>query len=92
MGEIGRQTRKGARRDAFAQESTVGKRLDAVCRLISPTPHGRQLGVAPDGPPASSKASTVAQGYAFRPSPNGARGGSDAARRDDGPILARYPG
>ena len=67
MGETGRQTRKSAQRDAFAS----GKRFDAVCRLISTT-----LRVAPGGPPALSKASTVAQGYAFRPSPNGAWGGS----------------
>ena len=54
-------SRKSARRDACAS----GKRFDADCRLVSPT-----LGVAPGGPPASSKASTVAQGYAFRPSPS----------------------
>ena len=79
MGEMSRQTRKSAQRDAYAS----GKRFDAGCRLISPT-----FQVAPGGPPASSKASTVAQGYAFRPSPSG----SDSAPRDDGPILVRNPG
>jgi len=78
MGEIGRQTRKSAQRDAFAS----GKRFDAGCRPISST-----LRVALGGPPASSKALTVAQGYAFRPSPSG----SDSAQRDDGPILVRNP-
>ena len=79
MGETGRQTRKSAQRDVGAS----GKRFDAGCRPVSPT-----LRVAPGGPPAVSKASTVGHGYAFRPSPSG----SDAARRDDGPILVRYPG
>jgi len=76
MGEIGRQIRKSAQRDVVAQDSIAGKCFDAGCRPISPTPHGRQLGVAPGGPPALSKASTVGQGYAFRPSPIGAWGGS----------------
>jgi len=92
MGEIGRQTRKSARRDVSAQDSIGGKRFDAGCRPASPTPHGRQLGVSPGEPPAVSKASTVAPGYAFRPSPIGALGGSDSARRDDGSILVRNSG
>ena len=83
MGETSRQTRKSAQRDAFVS----GKRFNAGCRSVSPT-----LWVASGGPPASSKVSTVAQGYAFRPSPIGALGGSDSARCDDGPILVRNPG
>ena len=79
MVETSRQTRKSVQRDACAS----GKRFDAGCRLVSTT-----FQVARGGPPASSKASTVAQGYAFRPSPSG----SDSAPRDDGPILGRYPG
>ncbi len=50
--DIGRQARKSARRDAFAS----GKRFDAACRPISAA-----LRVAPAGPPAASKALTVAK-------------------------------
>jgi len=49
---MGRQARKSARRDAVAS----GKRFDAACRPISAA-----LRVAPGGPPAASKAVTVAQ-------------------------------
>ncbi len=50
--DIARQARKSARRDAFAS----GKRFDAACRAISAA-----LRVVSGGPPAASKALTVAK-------------------------------
>ncbi len=82
--EIGRQTKKSVQRDACPS----GKRFDAGCRPISAAPITAYRGVAPGGTPASSKTSSVARGYAFRPSPSG----SDPAWRDDGPILVRNSG
>ena len=61
-GQIGRQTRRSAQRDACPS----GKRFDAGCRPICPA-----LRVAPGGPSASSRTSTVGACYAFRPSPSG---------------------
>ncbi len=49
---IAREARKSARRDA----SPSGKRFDDACRAIATA-----LRVAPGGPPAASKALTVAQ-------------------------------
>ena len=50
--DIGRQARKSVPRDACAS----GKRFDAACR-----PRSAALRVAPGGPPAASKALTVAR-------------------------------
>ncbi len=50
--DIIRQARKSGQRDAFAS----GKRFDAACRTISAA-----LRVVPAGPPAASKALTVAK-------------------------------
>ncbi len=50
--DISRQARKSVRRDAVAS----GKRFDAASRAISAA-----LRVAPAGPPAASKAYTVAK-------------------------------
>ena len=61
--DIARQARKSGQRDAFALASAKptaehgsGKRFDAAPRAISAA-----LRVAPDGPPAASKALTVAK-------------------------------
>ncbi len=77
--DIGRQVRKSARRDAFAS----GKRFDAACHPISAA-----LRVAPGGPPAASKALTVAHAKL--------RGLIQAARDPAGAItrlsMVRSPG
>ena len=78
MDEKGRQTRKSARRDAFAS----GKRFDAVCRPFSST-----LRVALGSPTASSKASPGATAPRF-----GLLLAGRAAQCDDDPILVRNSG
>ena len=84
MGEIGRQVRKSARRDV----TPSGKRFDAACRPISPTPQGHKLAGRAGRAARVVDGLNRSPGYAFQPSPSG----SDSARRDDGPILVRNSG